>query len=573
MSWRLPRAWILPTLGVIVAVWWAYGGALHNGAVWDDVWLTTRNPNLASFRGLLVCLSSDLWAASALGEHSQFYRPLPLLSYAVDRAVGGNVPSSYHLGNLIVHALGALALGTWIARRTRMRPLGLAAAALFATLPLASEPVFWISGRFDSMGLLFVIVGLCVAQARGRWASAVVVSCAVAATACKEPFIIAPLFFAIDDFILVRRSPWARGGRYAAMLLAELLWLLVRRGVGMASVSTLSHVSVKMLGASYLYLVRTFGGILADGGRLDAFHPYAPLSASANVAVVSGLVAITGAVGFLARRRWSELSTRMITGGWAWTLLALVPVAVAGPTLDIVGDRYAYVPSVGLVLMFVGACALAVRRRGYVGKLAIGTAVGALVAFGALRCRSRAPDWASDRTLVLASLRTDPGNAYALGELGSQYALARQWREAEEFLLQAVAKRNQTTWRAQTALCFVYLNVDRLDEAETQCRRSLEVNGQNPRAWLNLATVEARQERWALALEHADKAIVARPRYAQAYFVRALALANLERRDEARVSVNTALRIDPSHAGARALASRLGPDEGQGPSVDTLPSP
>lgn len=557
MSWPRRRTWILAAMGIILAVWAAYGSAVHNGAVWDDVWLTTKNPNLASFHGLIVCLSNDLWSASALGEHSEFYRPLPLLSYALDRAALGNVPGSYHLGNLLVHAASALALGAWIARRTRTRLHGLAAALVFATLPLASEPVFWISGRFDSMGLFFVLLALCFAQVPGRWTTAVVVSCAVAATACKEPFIVAPLFFAVDDFILVRRAPWTRGGRYAAILLAELLWLVLRHQIGVASPSTLRHVDLKTLGASYLFLVRTFGGILADGGRLDAFHPYAPLSASANVAVTVGLVAVTGAVAWLARRRGSELAARMIAGGWTWTLLALVPVTVAGPILEMVGDRYAYVPSVGLVLMLVGTLALAMRRQGYLGKLAIGAAVGTLVVLGAHRCRARAPDWASDRTLVLASLRTDPGNAYALGELGSQYALEHRWREAEDFLLQGIAKPNQTTWRAQTALCFVYLNVDRLDEATEQCHRSLEGNGENPRAWLNLATVETRQKRWAAALEHADHAIVWRPRYAEAHFVRALALSNLGRRDEARAAVALALEIDPAHQGAHTLASRL----------------
>jgi hypothetical protein len=105
----------------------------------------------------------DFLAKAALmhgGELSipEFFRPVGIISLRFDFLLWGDDPIGFHLTNLLIHSFNALLL-FFIMRRFGLKQTGSAAAALlFALYPLNSEPVAWVSGRFDLLAFTFTLL-------------------------------------------------------------------------------------------------------------------------------------------------------------------------------------------------------------------------------------------------------------------------------------------------------------------------------------------------------------------------------------------------------------------------------
>jgi len=99
-----------------------------------------------------------------------FYRPLAILTFALDYAVWGMNPFGYHLTNVALHLLCTLLV--WrLGRRLLDSARGaLAAATIFAIHPVHSEAVLWISGRFDLLACA-AVMGATLAYLRWQEAS------------------------------------------------------------------------------------------------------------------------------------------------------------------------------------------------------------------------------------------------------------------------------------------------------------------------------------------------------------------------------------------------------------------
>ncbi len=93
-----------------------------------------------------------------------YYRPLCILTYQIDRFLWFIEESFYHLENIIIHTLNAV-LVFFIAlklfgKRYKLAPLF--SALLFATHPINTEAVNWISARCDLLATSFSLSGFLV---------------------------------------------------------------------------------------------------------------------------------------------------------------------------------------------------------------------------------------------------------------------------------------------------------------------------------------------------------------------------------------------------------------------------
>lgn len=94
-----------------------------------------------------------------------YYRPLLLLSFLCDKYVWGLEVSFMHLDNILLHLCNVLLVYA-ITRRScsltgqQSRYIPLAAALLFASHPINTESVIWISGRTDLLAGLFILLSV-----------------------------------------------------------------------------------------------------------------------------------------------------------------------------------------------------------------------------------------------------------------------------------------------------------------------------------------------------------------------------------------------------------------------------
>ena len=216
-----------------------YSNSFRGQFVMDDVFEIAENPALLR-----------LWPpleAMFVGRGLPA-RPLPYLSFAIDRTLWGSSVFGYHLTNLAIHVIAALALFD-LARRTLSSPrlaaacgrhatgLALAIAVLWAVHPLQTQAVTYVYQRIESMAGMFVLLSLAAfaRAAFGGWGRgwlAASAAAAVAAAFSKETAVVLPLLVLAYDWTFVARDgrEIARRWRWYALLastwaiVASLLW-------------------------------------------------------------------------------------------------------------------------------------------------------------------------------------------------------------------------------------------------------------------------------------------------------------------------------------------------------------
>jgi protein O-mannosyl-transferase len=543
---------------VFLAIVAVYARSLGNAPVWDDRPLVVDNPYLQGWEGLRRIFTSDLWSASAQAEPSRFYRPMTMLTFWVNALIGGRSAASFRLGNVLIHATNAVLIAA-LARK--MRAAGWITAGMlalgWAIAPICSEPVMWISGRFDLLVVTFALLALLSARIEspaGLWLTLLSIFCGIL---CKESFIVWLPIVVLDDW-LVRKAQqrgWVKYGGIASMVAA---YFLVRRWLDLPSAAVAIHTGAVTFVESFFFLVATFGRVLVWPTNLDPFRPYAPLSAFGLAITILLSLLVAGAAVAGTYRHRDSIHARVGLFGVAWFAVATLPSALVGPNLDIVGDRYAYLPLVGLFLTMIALVGwVASHLRSHTNRAAGWRLAGKVCAVGLLLSEGwstvrRSAAWRDDTVLARASLASNPGNAYALCSLGSM-AAQRGDLDAADALLADSLDRNRDAWRTWDAICFVRLHQGRLDEAERACREGLDRLPENPRGWVNLASIYVRAKRWHDASFAAEHAVKLKARYGEARYLAAAAAANLGNMEQARAHLARGLEADPDNPRLRDL--------------------
>ena len=198
--------------------------------VFDDIHEIQKNPALERLW--------PPWEAMFAGNRVPA-RPLPYLSFAIDRMVWGVRPFGFHLTNLLIHGIAALAVfdlvrltleSPRLGPRCAVRsvPLALMIATIWAVHPLQTQAVTYIYQRIESLtGMFCVLSLLAYAQAATKgWPAGLLVgsvAAAAAAMASKENAVVLPfLILAYDWFFIVPAGAAGRGGTVRGWLAS--LW-------------------------------------------------------------------------------------------------------------------------------------------------------------------------------------------------------------------------------------------------------------------------------------------------------------------------------------------------------------
>jgi tetratricopeptide (TPR) repeat protein len=233
---------------VLVAVSAAYANSLHGPFVFDDKPSIVENLSLRHL-GSAQVLAPSPDAVTTVG------RPVVNLSLAINFALGGLQVEGYHVLNLVIHLLAALAL-FGLVRRTLLLPslstrfgpgstgLALTVALLWALHPLQTESVTYVVQRAEALvGLFYLSTLYCLLRGAtagrgGPWYVAGVASCALG-MASKEVMVSAPLVALLYDRLFIagsfreslrRRRIWWLGLAATWLLLGVLVALSQRRG-------------------------------------------------------------------------------------------------------------------------------------------------------------------------------------------------------------------------------------------------------------------------------------------------------------------------------------------------------
>ena len=323
----------LVLLGALLAiVFLCYGPSLGVGLLSDDFSLVQR---------------ADHWTIFSTAQ-SEFFRPVPLLLWAIVRRVSHDV-LWLHALNLAVHALNGYLLALLALRIGITRTPAVASAVLFVTFPAHVEAVTWISGLQDlamtcaCLVYLLLTIGEPPNPARGT-GSLVVLAIALLS---KETAVIAPVLAVLLTFLSPAPN-WRRS------------WIWIAAGLAVAGAYALWRITALPPPAGYDQAVtRYFGKELLSRTYGTLAVPWSDmvLRRASWIGVISGVFALIVAVVGVLVSRLDRTTFRRATILVVWSLVAVVPVYsyfFISPSLQ--GSRYLYLPACGWML-FVSAAA------------------------------------------------------------------------------------------------------------------------------------------------------------------------------------------------------------------------
>lgn len=144
----------------------AYWNALYSNFVWDDKALICSNSYIKSIDKLLVLLKMPfLYSPDEVrveAEKYGYYRPLIILSLAIDYKIWHLNPFGYHLTNVIWNVLVCISIFYFVEKLFGNIFISFNSALLFALHPVHTESVTWISGRTDIIASFFYFSSICL---------------------------------------------------------------------------------------------------------------------------------------------------------------------------------------------------------------------------------------------------------------------------------------------------------------------------------------------------------------------------------------------------------------------------
>ena len=174
MAWSiqgiLKLSWVHGLL-ILLLSFLIYGQSLHYGYVLDDTIVVDENKFVAKgVNGIWDILSKETFTGY-FGEQKNLvagarYRPLSLVSFAIEHSIFGKKPGISHFINILLYALCGLFFYRLIinlkiiADKNAGIYLAFIASLLFIAHPIHSEAVANIKGRDEIMCLLFSLIAL-----------------------------------------------------------------------------------------------------------------------------------------------------------------------------------------------------------------------------------------------------------------------------------------------------------------------------------------------------------------------------------------------------------------------------
>jgi tetratricopeptide (TPR) repeat protein len=498
------------------------------------------------------------WALTAF--HSNNWHPLTWMSLQLDSTLFGTTAQGYHRTNALFHAANAVLLFWLLLRLSGALWCSAAVAALFAVHPTHVESVAWVSERKDVLSTFFWLLTMTAyawyAERPGLGRYLLVIVSLGLGLMAKPMLVTLPAALLLLDYWPLRRWPVEEPHttRYVpaslGRLLAEKVPLMALVAVSIPLtllaqtnvVQSLDRFSLTVRVANALVSYVKYIEMMLWPVNLNIDYPHA----RETIAWGPVLAAAGVLIGLTAWMLWAGRKRRYLAVGWLWYLGTLVPViGLVQVATQAVSDRYTYVPTIGLFILFAwGMADFCSRAPGRVAAVSVLT-VSALAVCLVLT-NFQVQYWRDSEALWGRVVAVNEHNHVAQGCLG--FALAEKGRYAEAVPHFERAIRLQPHQRHHTYLGIVLFELGELDEAGKQLERAVQLDPDWPKSRLYLGRVRERQGRHEEAVQHFTAALQSEPQLTDARLGLAGALAGAGAYKQAEEQYEILLAAEPNSA-------------------------
>lgn len=578
--------------GIIVAVCASlYVKSLRYPFVnWDDYPLITQNPYITQ---LSLQNIKDIFTPGVVGA----YQPIRTLTYSIDYRLWGLNPLGYHITNLLFYTLTCILVFNFINVFLRNDKLALWGGLFFAMHPLHVEAVAWLSARKETLtGFFFLLTFILYVKSirsgkRYYWGS---VLCFILALLSKPTAVVLPALLILYDLCFVAEQSFRKligrikyyvpyvllsgGLTYITIVLSSKGGVLKPFHGGTLYTQIITSLTVFIKGIRLLVFPVNLSPRYTDYSYASLREPEALLAALSLALLV-----------FLAWDFWKRSPVAFFC--ILWYPITFLPVSNIIPISTLMADRYFFLPSVGIALLFA-ACVSQIGRlrnlRGLkrIARPAIVAACGALLFFFAVQTFGRNQIWKNSISLWTDAVRQDSLNVMGHYALGNVYMEAGLHDDAIKSYRNAIAlvpsfssahaglgnaylakgevdraiyhyQEAQSLGSAEDLAIFANLGMalehkGLFEEAISQYERALEVDSTFAMARLGLAESYSRKGQYGRAIEEYNELIRIEERNlkARVFFNLGVAQHMKGNYSDAIASYEEALGMEPEFADA-----------------------
>ncbi|MDQ3995570.1 MAG: hypothetical protein M3303_00970 [Gemmatimonadota bacterium] len=518
---RLATSAFAARASVLVLGFLASATSLVNGFVYDDRPIVSTNPRVHTLARWWEAFAQPYWPPD-WGDTN--YRPLTILSFAVQWAIGDGSPVVFHATSVALY-LGACLAVLRLAQIVLPASAAWLAAALFAVHPVHVEAVGNVVGQAE------LVVAICTtlavaAYVRARTGNlrlgAVAGIAALYAIACfsKETgFFLPGLLLAAECTVVAtaldpaRQNLRARARElwtvYAACAVVGVGYLAVRRsvlgGFGDDPNTVIALLDHKARLLTMIGVVPEWARLLLWPARLAADYSPAdvPVIMGFAPAAIPGLLILIG-FAVLCAAGWT--GARVATFGLLWLAVAIFPVSnVVLRSGVIVAERTLFLPSIG-ALLAVGAAATWAGRRasamGFAWQRPAAVTVAVLLALGVVKSASRQRVWRTSDDF-LSSIVEDAPRSYRAHYMHGMWHFENGRREHGERHVRMAIALFPYDAGPYTDLGDQYRKAGLCAPARDLYRRAIALGVLRDRARLGLVACFLRDAHWADAQREA----------------------------------------------------------------------
>ncbi len=535
-----------------------YINTFQNQFTYDDRPVLLEDHRLRSFDSLVPLFTHDYMMTP---DHN-LYRPLPMLSIAVNYLLSGEAPWSYRIINLLLHSLNVILLFIFLGNFYQNRPgFRFLASAIFAVHPAATEAVNLIVYRAELLTFMLSIAAfhLYIRRDRGKYFLHGSVTLYFLAMLSKESAMVLPLFLLLYHFYFDR----GRFGDFMKGIIGYGLAALLVTGIRYAVLGAFGPQKIQQFfyGIPWLSTAFTMAKALAYYWKIALwpkdlqmnydFSDFPVASSIFDAWVMPSLVFLTLVMALVF---WLYKKDRTLSYFVVWPFIAFLPVMnIIVPTGVLFAVRLMYLPMAGysvalaalllwpgrlleklrhvnkdskattILFAYLGAVLIVlssltlIRNADFKDSITLFKKDLKLSPRNILAIKFLAPDLPPDEAeaLLIEALKIMPSDSAVLALLGEVYEKKGNYVTAESLLRYSL--RIESTHRAHKQLGIVLSNTGRFDEAEEHFRKVIELKPFWSNAYEDLAIVLYKKGDLVSGFEMSQKALRLNPDSAAAY--------------------------------------------------------
>ena len=518
-----------------------YANSLQGEFLWDDEQLIEDNIYIKSPSYIRNIFTENIKAGA--GRTTNFYRPLQMLTLMGDYALWKLDVRGYHLSNILLHILAALALYQLIYTLYNDRLVALFSSLFFTVHPIHTEVVSYISGRADSLAYIFVLFGLIFYV---RYLSSekvplyiLALSSYILALLSKENSLIFPLLILLYHYALQKRL---KVKNFLPFLCLALLYVLLRvKGLSfvLSEQPKIGTLFQRLPGffvaiVNYLRLLfLPFNLHMEYGYRQFYFH---------NPKAILGMLVLASLLVYAAKQR---KTFPLASFSVFWFFLALLPSSNLYPINAYMSEHWLYLPSIGFFLILGKGLSLIYRTR----ELRTATVVSLAGLLGLYACLTVKQNnyWKKPITFYEETLKYAPDSPRMNSNLGNIYSELGRTEEAIALFKKTIAI-DPSYAPAYNNLGNIYNALGKKQEAISLYQKTIAIDPDFVDTYNNLGVVYHSLNRNQEAIASYQKALELNPRHLGAYTNFALLYLGIGEKEEAISLFKKATEVAPGAA-------------------------